>query len=259
MSLLIFCCPRALVTNITELTITSYAWMRTSEEQVIVTRPSKTRNKFPNITRLMRTEWEASNIKNSLFESRENGYCIICFDSFDQVKESKLIPCGHKSICPKCVIRLIAMRGKNTTCPQCRRLVRKYVVMEDAKAKLNKNTITLEDVEDNDKEVETGNVISYPTNNEMVTNHINIQREQERHCLVCFRLFLCKTDPSNSVSLSEGYRVQEAKLYPCGHTEVCPTCAALITLREVNRECPQCRRFVRRYVPIGQTEEDITL
>ena len=64
MGLFIFCCPRALVTNITELTITSYAWMRTSEEQLTVTQPSKCRNKFPNITRLMRTEWEINNIKH---------------------------------------------------------------------------------------------------------------------------------------------------------------------------------------------------
>ena len=137
MGLLIFCCPRALVTNITELTITSYAWMRPYEEQVILAEPSKKRSKHPNIERLMRAEWVSKHIKESITETGEGGHCIVCFDSFEHVKKSKLIPCGHKAICPKCAIKLISIGGKNTTCPQCRHVVWKYVVLKDTKKLTN--------------------------------------------------------------------------------------------------------------------------
>lgn len=257
MGLLIFCCPRALVTNITELTITSYAWMRPSEEQVIITQPSKKRSKHPNIERLMRAEWQCKHIKESIPVTGDSGYCIVCFDSFEQVKECKLIPCGHKAICPKCAIKLISMGGKNTTCPQCRHVVWKYAVMkDDYNKKQNKNTIILEDFEDKEDEIDKGNVIPCIEANEKSCDyHQKVLREQERHCIVCFRPFFHKTDSNNSGFVSQGgIRVRESRLYPCGHEDVCPTCAALITLREVNRECPQCRRFVRRYVTIEQTE-----
>ena len=252
MGLLIFCCPRALVTNITELTITSYAWMRPFEEQVVATEQPPKRSKFPNIERLMRAEWACKQIKESIPETGEGGYCIVCFDSFEHVKESKLIPCGHKSICPKCAIKLIAMRGKNTTCPQCRHVVWKYVVMEDdIKKKPNKNTIVLEDLEDkgNDKGKESVKS-SKEANEKEGDNSKSSVREQKRQCIVCFRPFFPKNGPTiNTFAsfLEGGIRVKESRLYPCGHGDICSTCAALITLREINRECPQCSRFVRRY------------
>ena len=64
MGLLIFCCPGALVTNLTELTITSYAWMRTSDEQTVVTEAPKKRSKFPNIERMMKAEWDFRHVNS---------------------------------------------------------------------------------------------------------------------------------------------------------------------------------------------------
>ena len=82
---------------------------------------------------------------------------------------------------------------------------------------------------------------------------------RDRHCRVCFRPFCRNVDSSSFCtfpgSVSErGFKVRETRLYPCGHEEVCVTCAGLITLKEVNRECPQCRRFVRRFITLEQTE-----
>ena len=266
MGLLIFCCPGALVTNLTELTITSYAWMRTSDEQTVVTEAPKKRSKFPNIERMMKAEWDFRHVKENIPESGDGNHCIICFDSFEHVKESKLIPCGHKEICPKCAMRLISLRGKNTTCPQCRHVVWKYVVMEDntKKIKTSKNTtLVLEDCEDTKKpEIENkSNVIRNCSEKDDETkNEIQPERIErpDRHCRVCFRPFCRNVDLSSASfpgSVSErGLRVRETRLYPCGHEEVCVTCAGLITLKAVNRECPQCRRFVRRFITIEQTE-----
>ena len=271
MGLLIFCCPRALVTNLTELTITSYAWMRAPDDMNMVTTAAPTKRKrFPNIERMMKAEWDFRNVKENIIESRDGNYCIICFDSFEHVKEAKLIPCGHKEICPKCAIRLISIRGKNTTCPQCRHVVWKYVVMEDdtKKIKTNKNkntTLVLEDCDDNKKpEIENkSNVIRTSTETTEGIKTLEIRPERierrDRHCRVCFRPFCRNVDSSSFCtfpgSVSErGFKVRETRLYPCGHEEVCVTCAGLITLKEVNRECPQCRRFVRRFITLEQTE-----
>ena len=189
MGLLIYCCPRALVTNITELTITSYAWMRTAEEQTVIAEPSKKYCKHPNIERMLKAEWDIRHIRESITETGEGGYCIVCFDSFEHVKESKLIPCGHKEICPKCAMRLISMRGKNTTCPQCRHIVWKYVVMEDdMKSKPNKNKLILEDYEELhsiSSTVDKSNEISSAEKDK--TSSENPQHKKgihERHCNV---------------------------------------------------------------------------
>ena len=268
MGLLIFCCPRALVTNLTELTITSYAWMRTSDDQTMVTTeaPQK-RKRFPNIERMMKAEWDFRHVKENIVESGDGNYCIICFDSFEHIKEAKLIPCGHKEICPKCAMRLISIRGKNTTCPQCRHVVWKYVVMEDdtKKIKANKNTtLVLEDCEEKrNPEIESkcNGIRNSSEENKETKNEIQSERVgiRDRHCLVCFRPFHRNVDSSSFCtfpgSVSETtQKVRETRLYPCGHEEVCVTCAGLLTLRDVNRECPQCRRFVRRFITLEQTE-----
>ena len=279
MGLFIFCCPQALVTNITELTITSYAWMRTSDEQIVDAEQCKKRSRHPNIERLMKKEWDFRHIKENIVSTGEEGYCIVCFDSFEHVKESKLIPCGHKEICPKCAIRLISMRGKNTTCPQCRHVVWKYVVMEDnTRTKITKNTtetknnnktndtLIVEDFEDKKTTPDKLNVITSTTEKDQkqkVDNHQHKSRsQQQRHCNVCFRPFFNQRDSNNTDSntgsfsvLERGIRVRESRLLPCGHEDVCVTCAGLITSREVDRECPQCRRFVRRYITIEQQTE----
>ena len=258
MGLLVLCCPRALVTNITELTITSYAWMRTAEEQAVVTEPSKKCSKHPNIERMIRAEWDIRHIRESITESGEGGYCIVCFDSFEHVKESKLIPCGHKEICPKCAIRLISMRGKNTTCPQCRHIVWKYVVIEDdMKSKPNKNTIILEDYEErsstDDKSNDTSSTEKVQIGSEKSQHK---KGRQDRHCNVCFRPFFHKKEAysTSTPSPEQKIRVRESRLYPCGHEDICVICAGLITMKEINRECPQCRRFVRRFINVEQTE-----
>ena len=280
MGLLIFCCPQAISRiNIMELTITSYAWMRTPEEQAAVdAEKSKKPSNHPNIERLMRAEWDIRHIRESITETGDGGYCIVCFDSFEQVKESKLIPCGHKSICPKCAMRLISMRGKNTTCPQCRHVVWKFVVMKDktSKKKLDsrikdKSTeVVLEDVEDKANKTNTNMKVITPSPTEVIDSDTkkneglhNVPREIERHCNVCFRPFFNKIKmkyPTNhGPVLQNGIKVRETKLYPCGHQDVCVTCAGLITAKEVRRECPQCRRFVRRYTILEEVETSLEI
>ena len=227
MGLLIFCCPQALVTNLTELTITSYAWMRTSEgdQTMVATGAPQKRKRFPNIERMLKAEWDFRHVKENIIESGDGNYCIICFDSFEHVKEAKLIPCGHKEICPKCAIKLISIRGKNTTCPQCRHAVWKYVVMEDdmKKIKVNKNTtLVLEDCEEKrnpEIESKSNGIRNSSEENTVTKSEIQSERieRRDRHCLVCFRPFRSNVDSTSFCtfpgSISErGLKVRETPI-----------------------------------------------
>ena len=170
------------------------------------------------------------------------------------------------------------MRGKNTTCPQCRHVVWKFVVMKDktSKKKLDsrmkdKSTkVVLEDVVDKIDQANNNIKVITPSATEGVDsdakktmNLQNAPREIERHCNVCFRPFFnkikIKHPTNNGPVLQNGIKVRETKLYPCGHQDVCVTCAGLITSKEVRRECPQCRRFVRRYTIIEEIETSLEI